>query len=185
MNGKTIRPGLSGLLFSDGDRGGYSPSETGRRWIYDPRFLLIVRLVLAAVFIYAATHKIGRPLQFADEIKMYGIIDLGPLLFFIAIILPWVELFCGLSLLTGLFIRGSALILLVLNLIFIVVVSYRTIGIIISEGTPLTRIYFDCGCGFGETYAWKKLIEDTIFLACSFLILLAPRHRHVLSPVWR
>lgn len=147
--------------------------------------LLAARLVLAGVFIYAALQKIDKPLLFADEIRMYRIIGLGPVLYMMAIVLPWMEIMCGISLITGTFMRGSALILFVFNLVFIGVISYRTFGIMSTEGTAFTRVYFDCGCGFGATYAWKKLMEDTVFMLLALWILFAPRHRLALNPFGR
>lgn len=146
------------------------------RWL-----LLAMRLLLAAVFIYAALQKVGRPLLFADEIRMYGIIDHGPVLYLLAIVLPWIELLCGISLVTGLLMRGSALILAVVNVVFIVVIAYRSAAIMNAEGIPLSQVFFDCGCGFGPTYAWKKLIEDTVFFFGALLILSAPVYRLVLT----
>ena len=160
--------GLPGLLFE-------IPGGAGRR-----QFLLLAfRVALAAVFIYAALQKAGKPLLFADEIGMYGILAPGSLLYLIAIVLPWIEMLCGLALLTGIFMRGAALILAAMSLIFIVVISYRTVGIMTAEGTPLRQIYFDCGCGFGPTYAWKKLIEDTLLLVFSVAVLFSPTYRFV------
>lgn len=150
---------------------------TGRRQL----LLLAFRIILAAVFIYAALQKIGRPLMFADEIEMYRVIGYGPLLYLAAIILPWVELLCGFALLTGIFMRGAALILSAMNFAFIIVITYRTAGIMSAEGTPLSQVYFDCGCGFGATYAWKKLIEDAILLVFSIVILFSSSYRFVIG----
>jgi uncharacterized membrane protein YphA (DoxX/SURF4 family) len=150
---------------------------TGRRQL----LLLAFRVVLAAVFIYAALQKLGRPLMFADEIEMYRVVGHGPLLYLAAIILPWVELLCGLALLTGIFMRGAALILSAMNLVFIAVITYRTAGIMSAEGTPFDQVFFDCGCGFGPTYAWKKLIEDAILLVFSITILFSTSYRFVVG----
>ena len=140
----------AGFLFE-----AWSHNNSGGYW----RSLLLLRLVLAAIFIYAAIQKIGKPLAFSDEIRMYGVVDYGPLLYLTAIILPWLELVCGLCLLTGIYLYGSALILAVLNAIFIMAVTKRTAEIM-HAGTPLLQVYFDCGCGFGATYAWKKFFEN-------------------------
>jgi len=150
-------------------------------WYFNDYLVLALRLVLAAVFIYAALQKIGRPLAFADEIRMYRILDIGPLLYIMAIALPWIELFCGLSLLTGLLMRGSALIFFVLNAVFLVAVLIRTAGIMGEEGIGFMSVYFDCGCGFGATHAWKKLLEDSAFFLFSLVILLKPDYRFVLN----
>ena len=134
------------------------------RYSLYPYLLLAMRLILAAVFIYAAVQKIGRPLQFADEIRMYHILDIGPPLYIVSIVLPWIELFCGISLITGCFLRGSALILVVFNVVFLIAVTVRTAQVMNEGSIKFLKVYFDCGCGFGETYAWKKLLEDFIFL---------------------
>jgi uncharacterized membrane protein YphA (DoxX/SURF4 family) len=158
-------------------QGAHSPETRpgGGHWIYNPFVLLVLRLVLAAVFVYAAVHKIGRPLAFADEIHTYGVVDYGPPLYVMAIVLPWLELLCGLSLLTGVFIRGSALVLLGLNAMFLAVIAKKTAGFM-HIGTPFMKVYFDCGCGFGSTYAWKKLLEDAVYLVIAAALLAAPLH---------
>ena len=155
------------------------------RWIFNDYVILALRLVLAVVFIYAAFQKIGKPLVFADEIEMYEVIGYGPLLYIMAIALPWIELVCGLSLLSGVFLRGSAFILFVLNVVFLAVVAYRTSMLVGREGMNLFEVYFDCGCGFGPTYAWKKLIENTFLLIMSGALLLTPSYRFVLKPARR
>jgi len=151
----------------------------GVRWIYHPYLLLVFRLVLAAVFIYAAVQKIGRPLAFADEIHTYGVVDYGIPLYLMAVVLPWLELLSGLSLATGLFVRGSALALSCLNAMFIIVITKRTVGYV-NDGTPFMKVYFDCGCGFGAVFAWKKLLEDGLYLIMSAALVAAPLHRFTL-----
>lgn len=164
------------------------PAATGPRrsrlaaFAGNQRVILIFRIVLAAVFIYAALQKIGKPLMFADEIRMYQVLDRGPLLYTVAIVLPWMELCCAISLLGGLFMRGAALTLAVMNAIFLAMITWRTIGVMSAEGTPLMKVYFDCGCGFGATYAWKKLIEDTLFILMAAAIYFSPAFRFTIAP---
>jgi uncharacterized membrane protein YphA (DoxX/SURF4 family) len=160
--------------------GAAGDSRGGIRWIFNPYLLLVFRLALAAVFIYAAVQKIGKPLAFAQEIHNYGVVDYGAPLYIMAVVLPWIELFCGLALVTGVGVRGAALILLGLNAMFLAVIAKKTAGYV-SGGTPFMKVYFDCGCGFGATYAWKKLIEDFIYLLLALALLAAPRHRFVVS----
>ena len=158
-------------------------NRTDRSLLWDS-LVIIARLVLAGIFIYAALQKIGRPLAFADEIRMYRILDIGPPLYIMAIVLPWIELFCGISLLSGCMIRGGALILIVFNAVFIVAVAFRTHGVMIEEGIPFSKVYFDCGCGFGETFAWKKLVEDIVFFGLAFMVLLSSSYRFAFNP-WK
>ena len=162
------------------EKGDISRGDSGH-WVFDGRVLLVLRLVLAAVFIYAALQKIGRPLAFADEIRMYRMLDIGPPLYIVAIALPWIELFCGISMLTGILMRGSALLLIALNAVFLVAVMGRTVAIMGEQSIGFLDVYFDCGCGFGATYAWKKLLEDLLLLIFAAVILAAPRYRYVIN----
>ena len=171
---------------TDGPNGTTIPAPGGTPgtripWYFNDYLVLVFRLILAAVFIYAALQKIGKPLAFADEIRMYRILDVGPPLYIMAILLPWIELLCGLALLSGLLMRGSALTLLALNAVFLVAVSIRTVGIMGEEGIGFMSVYFDCGCGFGATHAWTKLLEDLAFFLFSLVILLKPEYRFALG----
>ncbi len=173
--------GIRQHLFSVNHEHGISGGRAKSLWIFNPYFLLVVRYIIAAVFIYAAMQKIGRPLAFGDEIRMYGIMQSDPCVSITAIALPWVELFLGISLITGVFMRGAALILILLNAVFVFFVSVMTSQIMQAEGIGLTRVYFDCGCGFGSTFAWKKILENSLLFAGSFILLLAPVHRFVIT----
>jgi putative oxidoreductase len=181
-----IESGLRDYLFSPGISRApeIARGEVGSR-IFNPYLMLVFRLILAGVFIYAALQKIGGPLMFADEIRMYGFLDRGVVLYIVAVVLPWIELLCGISLITGIFLRGSAFILVLFNAIFLAVVSFRSMRIMSTEGTPFMDIFFDCGCGFGVTYAWKKLIEDAILFLLALALFLAPVYRFVLVPIRR
>jgi uncharacterized membrane protein YphA (DoxX/SURF4 family) len=151
-----------------------------RSWIFDEKFIFIIRVVLAAVFIYAAFAKITKPLMFAEQIRMYRIIDTSPVLYITAIVLPWLEFLCGISLILGIFIRGSALILAWLNAVFLVVLIYRTTGIAASEHISFFKVFFDCGCGFEPTHAWKKILEDAGLFAISLILFFAPAYGYML-----
>lgn len=172
------RAGLAEILFEP-PAGAADPAA--ERLFFNRWFLLACRLLLAATFIYAALQKLGRPLLFAAEIEMYEALGTGPVLYLAAIVLPWIELFCGIALISGVFMRGAALILAALNILFIVAVSHRSAVIMGAEGIPLREVYFDCGCGFGPTHAWKKLIENSLLVFCSLAILAAPAYRFVVG----
>lgn len=160
--------------------GAQGDSRGGIRWFFNPHVLLVFRFVLAAVFIYAAAQKIGKPIAFAQEIHNYSVVDYGTPLYLMAVVLPWVELVCGLALVTGAGIRGAALVLIGLNAMFLAVISIKTAGYV-AGGTPFMKVYFDCGCGFGATYAWKKLLEDAVYLLLALALIAAPRHRFIVS----
>jgi uncharacterized membrane protein YphA (DoxX/SURF4 family) len=149
-------------------------------WIFNSYLVAVLRVLVAAVFIYAGLNKINNPLMFADQIKMYEVIGTSPLLYITAIFLPWLEIICGLAMLTGVFIRGGSLVISLLMAFFLGVVIYRTYGIMDKAGIAFTRVHFDCGCGFKPTYAWKKILENTVLLILSLIIFLSPSYRFVL-----
>ena len=89
-----------------------------------PGVFLILRIVLGAVFIWASISKIANPQGFAEILGNYQV--LPPVLVNpVAIILPWVEALCGVSLIAGRLIRGSALIFVALMLIFLTVTAFN------------------------------------------------------------
>ena len=77
---------------------------------YKATISIIFRLIIGSVFIYAAIDKILDPYTFAADIRNYQIL---PDMFsnMLALILPWIELYCGLFLILGFYIRTSALLI--------------------------------------------------------------------------
>ena len=126
-----------------------------------PLLIFVSRLILGFVFIYASYEKILEPEGFAKNINNYHIIPFG-LENSIAIFLPWLELFIGLGLIFGIFIKGSAMIgggLLCLFIILILQAMLRGFNI-------------ECGCGLkeGEMVGWSKILENSILLFASYLV---------------
>lgn len=97
--------------------------------------LLVFRIFVGVVFIYASIHKILNPDAFADSIRNYLL--LPPVLTnLVAITLPWVEIVCGIFLVAGLFPRSSAAVVSALLAVF-------SAALIISLARGLD---IDCGC---------------------------------------
>jgi len=96
---------------------------------------LIVRLAVGIIFIYASIDKIGDPAQFARIVYNYHLLP-GELINIFALVLPWVEIVCGVFLIIGVYKEGSSLILNLMVLAFII-----AIGINLIRGINL-----ECGC---------------------------------------
>lgn len=132
------------------------------------------RLIVAAVLIFAALQKIWMPLEFARLIKEYRLLP-DQLLNLVAVILPWLEMVCGLSLLSGLWLRGAALLLSGLNAIFVFAISYRAWLIMSSTGVAFFDLAYDCGCGFGVVSIPTKILENILLVGAGLIILFSRR----------
>ncbi|HTY41706.1 MAG TPA: MauE/DoxX family redox-associated membrane protein [Thermoanaerobaculia bacterium] len=114
---------------------------TGR--LASPWLTTRVQFVLAAVFVVAGFGKIADPPGFAHEIHNYQLVP-GVAVNAMAIVLPWIEVVCGLALFFGLARRSSARILGLLLIVFVIAISIN-----LARGRPV-----DCGC-FGTSKVEK------------------------------
>jgi putative oxidoreductase len=94
-----------------------------------------VRIYLGVVFIAASLYKISEPYQFALSIATYDILPLS-LVNIMAILLPWIEIVTGITLIAGFWTRASALCILGMMVMF-------TAAIAIALARDL---HMSCGC---------------------------------------
>jgi uncharacterized membrane protein YphA (DoxX/SURF4 family) len=129
------------------------------------------RWVLGALFLYMGLTKAMHPVEFLKLVRQYDLVSAPELLNAIAAGLPWFEVFCGLLLLAGLWVRGSALMLIGMLVPFSFVVLQRAMAIAAARGMPLCAVKFDCGCGTGEVFICAKLVENggLLLLSCWLL----------------
>ncbi len=106
---------------------------------------LTARLILGVTFIYASYHKILAPAEFAKLVYGY---DLFPheTINLISITIPFIELISGVALITGIYTRAAALIIIGMLIAFIISISINVI-----RGHE-----FDCGCFSIETVPAAK-----------------------------
>ena len=126
--------------------------------------VLICRIFLGFLFIYASLEKILQPEEFAKQVGYYKALPFG-LENLLAILLPWTELIVGICLLAGLLVDGAALLSIIMNLVFILAISQAMI-----RGIDIT-----CGCfkvsADSEKLGLHTIIRDIIFLIMSFVVL--------------
>lgn len=122
--------------------------------------LIVSRLILGGIFIYAAVDKIAHPDQFAEIVYNYKLLP-GPMVNVMAIMMPWVEMLAGVFLVLGIWVKDNAAILGALLLVFI-----AAIGINLARGLD-----FDCGC-FSTASHGKK--SASILLLVRDIALLLP-----------
>ena len=110
-----------------------------KRFLRHPAFIWCVRLVVAAVLIYAALQKIWMPLEFARLIREYHLLP-EQFLNLAAVILPWLELVCGCCFVTGIGLMGTAFLLSALNSVFVVAIIYRAWLIMRATGVAKIKV---------------------------------------------
>jgi len=132
---------------------------TRRRWL-----LLLFRVIVGGVFIWAGALKIADPLGFAQSIKNYQVVS-PPLALLIAVVLPWVEVLSGAFLIIGVFKRSSALLISLLLIGFIGLVAFA-----LARGIDTS-----CGC-FGSLSRRADLsliLTDAVLLVFTLSVFFA------------
>ena len=136
-------------------------------------FLLLIRVVLGFIFVYAGMEKISEPEGFARAISNYKLLPYS-LINIAALILPWLEVTAGILLIFGIVVKENAFIISALLGIFL-------IAIIISLFRGLN---IDCGC-FGTMSGSKigiqKLIENCLLMLLGFHIIYFDSGRIILD----
>jgi uncharacterized membrane protein YphA (DoxX/SURF4 family) len=131
-------------------------------------FLLLLRLLLALVFIFAAVEKISDPGNFSVSIANYKLFP-AEFINVPAIIIPWIELISGLLLLLGISVKENSAIVTFLLVVF-------TIAVIISLFRGLN---IDCGC-FGTIYGSEigilKVSENILLIIIGFILVKRDSH---------
>lgn len=135
--------------------------------------VLLARLLIGGILIYASFDKILHPGDFAKAINNYHIIPLGLENIF-SIILPWLELIVGACLILGILLDGASFLVALMMLIFISAITFAMI----------MGYNIECGCGLkpGEMIGFQKIIEDITYLILALLILKRQEHHFELYP---
>jgi uncharacterized membrane protein YphA (DoxX/SURF4 family) len=133
-------------------------------------FFAAGRIVLGSVFVWASLDKILDPMGFAEVIANYQIAP--PILGNpAALILPWIELVCGICMILNRWTRGSALIATLLLVVFM-----GALGVNIYRGVDI-----DCGCFTLDEKApgsmWLYMARDAVFLIIAVAVMCRPGFR--------
>jgi len=135
---------------------------------------LLLRIFTGGTLLFYGVRKLwGDPVDFLKSIKAYEILPTEPplLLNLSAVGLPWLELVCGIAILSGVMLRGASLLSCAVLTVFTVAIGYRAVQVMTEEGTAFMQIAFDCGCGSGEVVIWQKLlINSALILATAWLV---------------
>ena len=133
-------------------------SFSGAGWL---NFAL--RLVIAAVFLWAARDKLVHPDQFADIVHDYNLLPLSLVNAF-AVCLPWAEVTVAVFLVLGIWVQSAALVATGMTVMFMGAIT----------AALLQQNQINCGCFTtsqeGQREAWGLLWRDAVLLAgCAWL----------------
>lgn len=130
--------------------------------------VVIMRIALGAMFLYAGLNKIADPAGFAQAVYNYHVLP-AFLVNITAIVLPWVEVIAGACLVLGLWIPGGALIVSGLLLVFSVALGFN-----LARGLDIA-----CGCfsssRTAEKITWWYLLRDGSLLVAALGVLFCDR----------
>lgn len=120
-------------------------------------FVMIARIVLGSIFLYASFDKMANPEAFqkiVDNYRMLPVQLTNP----VAVFLPWLELITGLMLISGKWIKGALLIYNFLMIIFVIALSQAL----------LRGLDISCGCfsvqPSSTSEVWLRLVLDLVTL---------------------
>jgi uncharacterized membrane protein YphA (DoxX/SURF4 family) len=143
-----------------------------------PRLALVLRVLLGAFFVYASLDKIWNPAAFAKIVYQWQVVGPVPSNL-VAVALPWVELLAGLLLLTGIWRRESALVVVLLLVVFLVAATS-----VMARGIDVEN----CGCvsvtkaetasawppAWTKGVGWFLLSRNLVLLGVALAIALVP-----------
>ncbi|HZW11539.1 MAG TPA: MauE/DoxX family redox-associated membrane protein [Phycisphaerales bacterium] len=130
--------------------------------------LLVLRLVVAGLFIWAAKEKLESPLDFRANIDGFKVLPehiLDPLAFMV----PWTELVCAAALIVGFWARSAALAIGAMLVLFMAAIA----------SVLLRGMHVECGC-FGDysllckpgAVGWCNVGQNALLLAIALPVMI-------------
>jgi len=128
--------------------------------------IIVCRLILVGMFVYASIDKIAHPDQFARIIYNYRLLP-GELVNVFALVLPVTEFLAGIFLIVGFLYEGSRS-----YLVFLLVEFIFAIGVNAVRGVNI-----ECGCFTvstrAKTAALQLILRDLVYLIPGVILLLS------------
>lgn len=131
----------------------------------------LLALLFGGVFVYAGVLKLRDPSVFLNDIRSFDLIG-DPYAAWLALSLPWLEVFAGLAVITGLMRQGALLLL-----------NAALVGFSAAIGSAWWRgLDITCGCFGGDAAKssyMELLLRDGVLLAIGLALMrwFAPRRQ--------
>lgn len=123
-------------------------------------FEVVLRWFLGGLFIYAGVLKVREPMEFLDAVRSFDMLA-DPWAAWVAMFLPWLEIFAGIGLIAGRLLglyQGSLAVLTASMLVFLAALSTAW-----ARGLDI-----ECGCfgskGGGANYV-EYILRDLALIA--------------------
>ncbi|MEJ2719669.1 MAG: MauE/DoxX family redox-associated membrane protein [bacterium] len=126
-------------------------------------FILVLRVLLGALFVFSSTDKVLHPDRFAIAVRAYELLPVGMSNIF-ALVVAWSELVAGIMLIFGVLTRkASAAIFLLLTAFTIAIIS-----------TMIRGFAINCGCfsNEGGSQTGLLLVVRNLFLMIIALMII-------------
>ncbi len=134
----------------------------------------LLRISLGVYFVNAGIMKALDPVMFLKAVRLYDMLPESPAIFInaTAVVLPWLEILCGVALVLGLMRRGAGTIIALMLAVFSPAIFLRALVVMREEAISFFDVEFDCGCGTGAETIWIKLLTNFgIFLAAIYIVM--------------
>ena len=135
--------------------------------------ILVARVFLGFLFLYASIEKILYPGAFAEIVYNYRILP-DEMIHATAVVLPWLELLVGLFLILDIWLAGAVLVVNALFMVFLAAMAFNLArgldidcGCFSSDGPPAPMLY----------YLGRDAFFFLLSLLTGFLVLLAGTDR--------
>lgn len=125
--------------------------------------VVVLRIALGFLFIYASLDKIFKPAEFARVIYNYRLLPVE-LIDLCAIIVPWLEITLGVCLMLGIWLETASFLVSVLTAAFIIMIA----------SAIFRRLDIECGCftlnKTGDVISWKRIVEDSLIFGAAIVV---------------
>ena len=140
-----------------------SIAEFTKRMLASKYLALAFRLYIGGIFIYASMYKISYTAEFAETIASYQLVPYWAVNF-LALVMPWLELICGILLVSGMKSKSATAVIAGMLVLFTVAIFFILVR----------KIPIGCGCfsSVEEPISWATLARDLAWLAMSIHIYL-------------
>jgi putative oxidoreductase len=111
-------------------------------------FSILLTICFGGVFVYSGVVKVANPIAFLDNVRSFQMLR-DPFAALLAISLPWLEIFAGVAVVTGVLRSGGLLILCASLVVFLAAIGWAW-----AHGIDIR-----CGCFGGSGNASSSYVD--------------------------